>query len=66
VRFQAHRLGEGLPLTFFDGDDEPGDPSGLHLVILGWAIGIYWPMRRGVGVSWSTGSPLRVTRWEPR
>ena len=52
----------------FDGDDEPGDPSGLHVVVLGWSLGFYWPMRRGIEVSWSAteklhGKRLRVARW---
>jgi len=47
----------------FDGEDEPGDPSGLHVYVIGWSLGIYWPMRRRVMVSWSTDEPFRFVRW---
>lgn len=47
----------------FDGDDEPGDPSGLHVVAFGWSLGIYWPMRRRVMASWSVGERFRLVRF---
>lgn len=47
----------------FDGDDEDGDPSGLHVCILGWSLGIYWPTHWRIMVSWSLGGNLRVARW---
>lgn len=59
---------EALLGFVFDGDDEQGDPSGLHLVALGWSLGVYWPMHRNIEVSWSAtqklhGRRLRVVRW---
>jgi hypothetical protein len=59
---------EALLSFIFDGDDEPGDPSGLHIVVLGWSLGFYWPMHWGIEVSWSAteklhGKRLRVARW---
>jgi len=47
----------------FDGDDEPGDPSGLHAYALGWSLGIYWPMHRRFEVSWSVGERFRFVRF---
>ena len=47
----------------FDGDDAPGDPSGIFVYALGWSLGIYWPMHRHVTVSWSIGEPFRFVRW---
>ena len=52
----------------FDGDDQPGDPSGLYVVALGWSLGFYWPMHQHIEISWSAteklhGRRLRVARW---
>lgn len=54
---------EALLGFVFDGDDENGDPSGVHAYILGWSLGIYWPMHRRIMVSWDFGERLRVVRW---
>lgn len=48
----------------FDGDDEPGDPSGLHLTILGCCIEVYWPMHRRFSVTYSLeDNKLLIQRW---
>lgn len=47
----------------FDGDDEPGDPSGINAFGLGWSLGVYWPMHRRMWVSWFVGDKLQIVRW---
>jgi hypothetical protein len=47
-----------------DCDDEPGDPSGLFMIVCGFGIGAYWPMHRKVSFEWILGwTPPRVVRW---
>lgn len=58
--YGAHRNTLGF---IFDGDDDPGDPSGLYTFALGWSLGIYWPMHRCIEVSWILGKRPRVVRW---
>ena len=47
----------------FDGDDEPGDPSGLHLVICGYGMSVYHPMHRKIEITGGIGQRFRVVRW---
>ena len=48
----------------FDGDDEPGDPSGVHLVLLGVCVEVYWTMHHHVSVTYSLhDNKLLIQRW---
>jgi len=47
----------------FEGDDEPGDPSGLHLILFGYIIEAYWPMHRKFFVTWQLGQLPKLHRW---
>ena len=49
----------------FDGFNEPGDPSGFHIVLFGTELEIYWPMYRCVSWQYSLfGGKPRLVRWE--
>lgn len=71
VRFRKSHSYKSLPVEdnglglwvwsfSFEGDDEPGDPSGLHMIIFGYILEVYWPMNFGF---FFTGGLYSLKKW---
>ena len=50
----------------FDGDNEPGDPSGFDIILCGTQLEIYWPMHYGIMVHWPLGQLPLIRRFAPK
>lgn len=55
-------LGEKMLSVTVDLDDEPGDPSGLYLVLCGYTIQAYYPTHIPFGFCWGIGQRFVRTR----
>jgi hypothetical protein len=63
-RSQDRPLSGWMFAGIVDGDDEPGDPSGLLLIVCGVTIECYWPMHMSFEILFGLEKPwFSLHKW---